>query len=247
MKNIRAGIFLLSLAVLFVSCSKDEDGNNPPATSTPDVGFTYTINGFVAPSQIQFNNQSTNATSYTWDFGDGTTSAATNPVHQYNSGGNYIVKLIAFNENGSATAQYVFNIQNAYTSCKVKGILLDSISFLNISGQPWDSASGPDLKFKILYHNTSTVLTTSNLFADVIPSQLPLTFEINPDYQFPAFNQEYDVLLYDDDAPQADQLVNGYFLKLSDAATVSYHYPDTMLLFQQGSSIKFRLLLEWGY
>lgn len=52
----------------------------------------------VAPSQPVFTyNHSINASSFTWDFGDGTFSNETSPVHYYQSPGVYDVSLIANN------------------------------------------------------------------------------------------------------------------------------------------------------
>ena len=45
---------------------------------------------------VTFVNQTTNATSYLWDFGDGTTSTEENPVHVYKKTGTYTVGLIAY-------------------------------------------------------------------------------------------------------------------------------------------------------
>ncbi|WP_442795993.1 PKD domain-containing protein [Pelobium manganitolerans] len=46
---------------------------------------------------VQFENQSTGAISYLWDFGDGETSTAKNPVHLYRgSKSSYSVKLISY-------------------------------------------------------------------------------------------------------------------------------------------------------
>jgi len=49
----------------------------------------------LAPLTVQFSNLSNNASSYYWDFGDGSTSTVQNPSHTYNSYGNYTVTLIA--------------------------------------------------------------------------------------------------------------------------------------------------------
>ena len=45
------------------------------------------------PATVQFLNQSTNATTYLWNFGDGTTSTLANPTHTYSTPGDYTVKL----------------------------------------------------------------------------------------------------------------------------------------------------------
>ncbi len=60
--------------------------------------------GFVG-YPLQFNNLSTNATSYTWTFEGGTpaTSTAQHPVVTYNAPGSYDVTLVATNTNGDDT------------------------------------------------------------------------------------------------------------------------------------------------
>ncbi len=52
------------------------------------------------PATIQFNNTSTGAASYRWDFGDSTFSTDVNPSHTYTRAGFYTVSLIAINSNG---------------------------------------------------------------------------------------------------------------------------------------------------
>jgi PKD repeat protein len=51
----------------------------------------------IVQNTVQFNNSSTNATNYLWDFGDGNTSTLKNPFHTYASTGTYTVKLISSN------------------------------------------------------------------------------------------------------------------------------------------------------
>jgi large repetitive protein len=49
---------------------------------------------------ISFTNLSTNSINYLWSFGDGDTSSAINPVHQYSAVGDYLLTLIASNQFG---------------------------------------------------------------------------------------------------------------------------------------------------
>jgi hypothetical protein len=238
---------LLLLLPLLYGCSKEESSSGTNPDEKPSVAFGYHLNGYVAPAQVSFTNQSSNATTYLWDFGDGSTSTEVHPVHVYGSGGTYTVKLIAGNGQASATAGITLAIQPPYASCTLTGILLDSLSFTRPAGQLWDTASGPDVRIKVLYRQTMNVLAATNTASDVTAAMLPVFFDVSPPLAFPLFDQEYDVLLYDDDPPGQEELMGGYYFRLSDATTISYHYPDTMVLEQQGAPLRMRLLLDWGY
>ncbi|MGI4749633.1 MAG: PKD domain-containing protein [Janthinobacterium lividum] len=50
------------------------------------------------PLTVSFTNLSSNADSYLWDFGDGTTSTLINPQHLYTTKGSFTVKLTATNK-----------------------------------------------------------------------------------------------------------------------------------------------------
>ncbi|MCW3102574.1 MAG: hypothetical protein JWO09_1014 [Bacteroidetes bacterium] len=52
------------------------------------------------PLSVSFLNESTNAASYLWDFGDGSTSTLQDPVHVYADSGSYNVTLITTNAAG---------------------------------------------------------------------------------------------------------------------------------------------------
>lgn len=62
-----------------------------------NVNFNTSITGFcgVTSANVPFTNTTTNATSYEWDFGDGNTSTATSPTHNYSTAGIFTVKLVA--------------------------------------------------------------------------------------------------------------------------------------------------------
>jgi PKD repeat protein len=66
----------------------------------PQASYTATDNGLI----VQFNNSSSNANSYLWNFGDGNTSTAPSPQHTYGSNNIYNTYLIAYNTCGSDTS-----------------------------------------------------------------------------------------------------------------------------------------------
>ncbi len=56
-----------------------------------------------APFTVNFNNTSTGATTYLWNFGDGTTSILANPIHTYTTLGSFTVTLTATTNKGCTT------------------------------------------------------------------------------------------------------------------------------------------------
>ncbi|TAM94289.1 MAG: PKD domain-containing protein [Chitinophagaceae bacterium] len=80
-----AGLMTLS------SCKKDS------LKIMPDPFYSYTVSGFT----VQFKNESKFATSYKWDFGDGTTSTEASPTHEYPRKGKYVPTLTAIGADGT--------------------------------------------------------------------------------------------------------------------------------------------------
>ncbi len=71
----------------------------------PTAAFTIANNNQLTGTPINFVNQSTGGEFYLWDFGDGNTSAASNPSHSYSSPGTYTVKLIVIGD--SCTVEFI--------------------------------------------------------------------------------------------------------------------------------------------
>lgn len=84
---------LIAILVLVSDCKKD-----PPP---PIADFSFNGENAPAPCLISFINSSTNADSYTWAFGDGSSSKEQNPKHTYNTEGTYSVKLTVEGEGGT--------------------------------------------------------------------------------------------------------------------------------------------------
>ena len=66
----------------------------------PAAGFNFSPNPTKPNMAVEFNNFSTGASNYLWDFGDGQTSTLENPTHLYNATGTYKTCLVAFNAAG---------------------------------------------------------------------------------------------------------------------------------------------------
>ncbi len=97
------GCFDVTLTVTENGCSNSQTFDDFICTDDePEADFI--ANPFITSElnpEISFENLSTNAPYYAWDFGDETSSSQENPTHLYPSEpGNYMVCLVAFNALG---------------------------------------------------------------------------------------------------------------------------------------------------
>lgn len=90
----------LFISILLISSCKKEP--------EPVASFSMNKNNVLVPATIIFTNLSTDATSYNWDFGDGSASTIESPTHEYTSSGTFTVTLTAIGEGGTnSTSQNV--------------------------------------------------------------------------------------------------------------------------------------------
>ncbi|CAN5517672.1 hypothetical protein BH11BAC1_BH11BAC1_00350 [soil metagenome] len=82
----------MRLAIIDVNGCRDT--SRQVTISTLHASFTTDVDSGCTPLSVHFNNTSGLATSYYWDFGDGTTSTTINPDHTYSLPGNYNVRLV---------------------------------------------------------------------------------------------------------------------------------------------------------
>ncbi|MFK7782990.1 PKD domain-containing protein [Psychroserpens sp.] len=88
-------IWLFIITPLFFGCEDDDDAASEKAVA----GFVHTINQ--DNGMVTFLNLSENADSYSWDFGDGTSSTLINPEKIYENG-TYTIVLESSNASGSS-------------------------------------------------------------------------------------------------------------------------------------------------
>lgn len=99
-------ILIFAVTIFAAMACKKED------TTKPVASFNITSNDTLnVEEDFEFTNTSTNATSYIWDFGDGTTATTTNAVKSYDSDDSsldeayntVVVKLTAKDANGNSS------------------------------------------------------------------------------------------------------------------------------------------------
>ena len=96
-----AGTYTVTLTM------SDTNACNSPSVFTQVVSFNPTLvtaaflmpDSICMPALVSFTDKSTNATSWSWTFGDGNSSGASNPINTYATTGNYVVTLVAGNPN----------------------------------------------------------------------------------------------------------------------------------------------------
>ena len=115
-----AGPYTVRLTATNASGSNSTSKTVPvqsPAGTAPTAAFTFSPSNPTTGQTITFTNQSTGgATSYAWDFGDGTTSTSTNPTKSYSSAGTYTVRLTATNASGSNSTSKTVPVQASVTT-----------------------------------------------------------------------------------------------------------------------------------
>lgn len=129
---------------------------------------TFTIADSTLYSYI-FTPVGTN-TSYSWNFGDGTTSTAETPIHTYSSPSTYQVTLTATDENGcSDTYQQTITITDTTTT----GLHdLDKTNIISIQPNPTSGI------FSVVYNknlNNKTTLTIYNMLGSIVTTQIILS------------------------------------------------------------------------
>lgn len=101
-------IILAFLSLAFVSCSDDE--TLPPQS---EAQFTASVTTVMVNEEIQFTNNSQNATAYLWSFGDGTTSKEVSPRKTYQSSDVFLVSLVSTGAGGSTISNLEITVTPA--------------------------------------------------------------------------------------------------------------------------------------
>ena len=191
-------------------------------TPPPTSAFNYTVQGSVA----SFTNQSSNATGYNWDFGDGQESSDSDPDHHYQTDGVYVVTLISSGVCGNDTSTTTVSIQTppqaafAYQAsgdCVPVSVLFTNQSSPNATSFAWsfpggNPSSSSEANPTVLYNTPGTFDVTLIAYSgggtDTLEFNDYITIGTAPTASFLLSNNETTVTLDNQSASAGDFLWN---------------------------------------
>jgi PKD repeat protein len=177
----------------------------------PDADFNASAtNVCVNSGTVSFTNTSVNSISWIWDFGDGNSSSAQHPVHNYTTAGTYTVKLIATNVYNCSNIE----IKNLYITVNDK----PTASF---TATPTNACDSNEV---ISFQSTSTsAVSWLWNFGDGNTSTLQ-----NPTHVYGITGNFNVSLIVTNSKGCTDTLTTPSFVKIMMAAPVSFSASDTI-------------------
>lgn len=216
------------------------------AAQPPVANFVYSGANVAAPALVTFTNISTNATSYSWDFGDNYVSTVASPRHNYMAGGTYTVRLIATGAGGSNTFTETVNISPAYTKVFISKITLSQIPLIKPDGSSWNLLGGAPNVYVNIEDSTANGIKwngSASVINKVTQAMLPISYTTTYNPTLALIGTRY-VTLYNKDITSSTQM--GYIgFVLSDYTTLPNPYPSTITINNSTYGIAATLNLVW--
>ncbi len=173
--------------------------------TAPTAQFTFAFT--TAPNSIDFNNISTNADKYFWNFGDSTNSNLQNPRHTYAQNGDYTVTLAAINDCDSITFS--------------QNISLAAEPIAGFSATPTQGCQ----PLSVTFQNTSSADATS--FTWILPGATPsFSNQKNPTVTYITAGT-YSVTLVASNASGIDTLTQDSFVVINKPPTANFNTATT--------------------
>jgi|GEM_PF-2475529 len=164
------------------ACGNNSKSETITVNPCPIVNFSATPTSGCAPLTVNFTNQSSDATNWSWDFGDSGSSTEKDPIHTYTTAGIYTVTLTATNAYGSNTktlSNYI-SVENSpvsdFYATPTSGTAPLTVQFTNKSTNAtswtWDFGDGTNSNQKELSHTYYSIgvytvtLIASNAYCD---------------------------------------------------------------------------------
>ena len=225
---------LFTSAIIITACKKETTGE----LTSVKANFNYTSTNKFAPAEFYFNNTSSYATSYRWDFGDGSTSTLSEPIHTYTEIGTYNVKLIASANGKSSTITKSIDVIPPPTKVFLNEVIINNTNLTRPSGGNWDSDLGPDIYYKVYASGSEIAKSTTK--TDVTKNNLPLKWTSEPPIEWCSISSsDSDIIFWDDDG--AAQHENMLAISLAAKDLPGLYYPSQLTYKLNGNDIVIKL------
>ncbi len=165
-----AGTYTVKLKITSTNGCLDSTTNTVTIHPKPVADFSAAnvCNGFTST----FTNNSTGASTYSWDFGNGNTSTTASPTYTYPTAGTYNVTLTATTSNGcthAVTKSYTVNVSPKANFSGSNVCLGSSITFSNSStGAATNSWNFGDATTSTAAAPTKTYATSGNFTVKLV-------------------------------------------------------------------------------
>ncbi|MES2567611.1 MAG: PKD domain-containing protein [Bacteroidota bacterium] len=145
--------------------------------STMSLSPIPLIQNGCAPLSVNFNNTNSAAAdvSYSWNFGDGSSSSLFSPAHTYTNPGTFTVQLISFSSNSCNLSDTVYSTLTVFPPLSIPPML------------PQNMCLGDSITLNLLSPTGCTFSWTPNLYIDNQNIQQPRVS--------PPLNQAYHVIV----------------------------------------------------
>lgn len=201
-----AGTYVATLTA-FNASGNTSVSDTITVTTVPDADFSSVTNGVI----VTFTNNSTEANSYEWDFGDGENSTEQDPVHEYATDGVYTVVLSATNDCGTVTSTQTVTIVTPptanFNSNETEGCAPFTVQFNNASsnnsvsfewifpgGNPGTSTeTNPTVVYDTPGTYDVTLIATNSAGSDTTTLDGYINVNTTPDAGFTSANNGHEV------------------------------------------------------
>ncbi|WP_250449427.1 PKD domain-containing protein [Lysobacter enzymogenes] len=136
------------------------DSGGTPGNQPPVANFASSASGLTVNFTDSSSDSDGSIASRSWDFGDGTTSTATNPSKTYSAAGTYTVKLTVTDNGGASntkTATVTVNASGVQTYTNGTDVNIPDnnatgvTSTINVSGRSGNAPSNAQIAVKIVH------------------------------------------------------------------------------------------------
>ena len=171
-----------------------------PTNTKPTACFTPSTSMAEVGNDILFLNCSLNASSFSWNFGDGTSSTAQNPTHAFTGSGTFHITLTVTNVFGSDDT----TISVIVGTRVLANVILNNFSPTNPSGNAWDDLGFPipgipvEPDVYVELSSTSGSSLETDIKNNLATTALPVNWDVSAE-NLTLTNENWTVIIYDNE------------------------------------------------